>query len=141
MAALLTAAWGHSAVAHAQGAGEANLEGVQARPESGLAPAPEIFGRADYSWRIRPLEGEETTLESFRGEVLFINLWASWCTPCVRELGSIERLQNRVADSDIRFLVVAADLLPFALLDTKQWIGLVTDDLEIDKSPRAGHDQ
>jgi thiol-disulfide isomerase/thioredoxin len=71
--------------------------------------ALETYGVADYSWRIRALDGETTTLERFRGEVLFINVWASWCAPCVRELASIERLKARLGDSGVRFLIVAAE--------------------------------
>jgi len=69
----------------------------------------ETFGDADFSWRIERLGGEPIELERFRGEVLFINVWASWCTPCIRELGSIERLRARLADTDVRFLIVAAE--------------------------------
>ena len=69
----------------------------------------EVYGEADFDWRIRPLSGESTSLEAFRGRVLFINLWASWCKPCVREMASIERLRERVADTGIEFLVVAAE--------------------------------
>ncbi len=68
-----------------------------------------VYGRADYDWTIRALEGEPITLDAFRGRVLFINLWASWCTPCVRELGTIERLKERLADTDVEFLIVAAE--------------------------------
>lgn len=67
------------------------------------------YGQADFSWTIRPLDGEPVELQAFRGEVLLINLWASWCTPCVREMGSLERLRERLADADVRFLIVAAD--------------------------------
>lgn len=66
-------------------------------------------GRADYDWTIRPLDGSPVELESFRGKVLFINLWASWCVPCVREMETIEGLQDRLADTDVEFLVVAAE--------------------------------
>ena len=38
-----------------------------------------------------------------------INLWASWCTPCVREMETIERLAKRLADTEARFLIVAAE--------------------------------
>lgn len=69
----------------------------------------EVYGEADFDWRIRPLGGEPTKLEAFRGRVLFINLWASWCTPCVREMASIERLRDRLADADVDFLIVAAE--------------------------------
>ena len=68
-----------------------------------------VYGQADYDWTIRPLDGEPVELEAFRGEVLFINLWASWCTPCIREMETIERLQDRLADTDVTFLIVAAE--------------------------------
>lgn len=68
-----------------------------------------VYGHADYDWMIRPLDGEAVRLDAFRGSVLFINLWASWCTPCVRELETIERLSMRLADTGVRFLIVAAE--------------------------------
>lgn len=70
----------------------------------------ETYGEADFGWRIEPLGGDPVTLERFTGKVLFINLWATWCAPCVRELGSIERLRGRLADTDVRFLIVAAEV-------------------------------
>lgn len=66
-------------------------------------------GRADYDWTIRRLNGEPVELETFRGEVLFINLWAPWCPPCVRELRGIEELRRRVSDTDVRFLIVSTE--------------------------------
>jgi len=69
----------------------------------------EVYGEADYDWTIRRLDGGELELESFRGRVLFINLWASWCTPCIREMETIERLKHRLADTDTEFLIVAAE--------------------------------
>ncbi|MYB07980.1 MAG: TlpA family protein disulfide reductase [Gemmatimonadetes bacterium] len=73
--------------------------------ENGLA----IHGHADYDWTIRPLDGEPVELAAFRGSVLFINLWASWCTPCIREMETIERLGERLSDTDVSFLIVAAE--------------------------------
>ena len=68
-----------------------------------------VYGHADYDWTIRPLDGEPLELAAFRGSVLFINLWASWCTPCIREMETIERLAKRLADTDVEFLIVAAE--------------------------------
>lgn len=67
------------------------------------------YGEADYDWTIRPLDGEPIELEALRGKVLFINLWASWCTPCIREMETIERLRERLSDTDVEFLIVAAE--------------------------------
>ncbi len=68
-----------------------------------------VYGEADYDWTIRPLDGEPIELEALRGKVLFINLWASWCTPCIREMETIERLRDRLSDTDVEFLIVAAE--------------------------------
>ena len=68
-----------------------------------------VYGQADFDWTIRPLDGEAMELEAYRGRVLFVNLWASWCTPCIREMETIERLRERVADTDVEFLIVAAE--------------------------------
>jgi len=73
--------------------------------DDGLA----VYGHADYDWTIRELEGEPIELEAFRGRVLFINVWASWCTPCVREMETIEGLRTRLSDTDVEFLIVAAE--------------------------------
>ncbi len=50
-------------------------------------------------------EGERRTLAEFRGKVVMLNLWATWCAPCVREMPALDRLQaSRGSD---RFEVVA----------------------------------
>lgn len=78
----------------------------------GAVPGVAAQGRvplADYGWAVRPLEGEEVRLDQFRGEVLFINLWATWCRPCVAELESIERLRSSVEIEGVRFLMVSPE--------------------------------
>lgn len=63
-----------------------------------------------FRWAIRPIGGEEVRLERFRGEVLFVNLWASWCRPCVAELRSIERLRESLGGVDgVRFVMVSPE--------------------------------
>lgn len=65
---------------------------------------------ADYDWAVREIGGKEVRLERFRGEVLFINLWASWCRPCVAELSSIERLREDLGGAEgIRFLMISPE--------------------------------
>jgi thiol-disulfide isomerase/thioredoxin len=39
-------------------------------------------------------EGEETTLASFAGRPTLVNLWASWCAPCVKELPTLDQLSR-----------------------------------------------
>lgn len=41
---------------------------------------------------MRGLNGPDQKLSAFRGKPLIINVWASWCPPCIQEMGSLERL-------------------------------------------------
>ena len=68
-----------------------------------------LFARPDYrngqsSLRGRPakdfaltLNGEPTRLSDFRGKMVVLNFWASWCTPCVDEAPSLNQLQRQIA--------------------------------------------
>ncbi len=42
--------------------------------------------------------GKKLRLADFRGHVLLVNLWATWCGPCVREMPSLDRLQAELGD-------------------------------------------
>jgi thiol-disulfide isomerase/thioredoxin len=53
---------------------------------------------------LRGLNGPDQKLSSFRGKPLIINVWASWCGPCISEMGSLERLAWR--DMGQKFVVI-----------------------------------
>ncbi|SMO60568.1 TlpA family protein disulfide reductase [Fodinibius sediminis] len=58
-------------------------------------------------------KGEQRTLRDFEGKVLFINVWASWCPPCVAEMPTIETLYEEVGENDnIEFLLISLDEEP-----------------------------
>ena len=48
----------------------------------------------------------------FKGNVVFINNWASWCPPCVAEMPSIQNLKNNLKNEDIVFIMVSYDDSP-----------------------------
>ena len=53
--------------------------------------------------------GEETTLDAFKGKVVVLNLWATWCAPCREEMPSLDRLQARFADQPVVVLALSVD--------------------------------
>ena len=55
-------------------------------------------------------DGKEFVLGECRGKVTVINLWATWCTPCVNELPHFDRLQRNHPD-DVRVLAIHSDLI------------------------------
>ena len=54
-------------------------------------------------------KGNSLTLADFRGQGVVVNLWATWCGPCVHEMPSLNRLQAAVADEGIRIVAVSSD--------------------------------
>ncbi len=53
-------------------------------------------------------DGERVELADFKGKVVLLNLWATWCAPCVKEMPSLDALQARLGGD--RFEVVALSL-------------------------------
>ena len=56
-----------------------------------------------------------TNLAAMRGKVVFLNVWATWCRPCVAELPGIEKLAKAVTNDDVVF-VIASNEKPETLL-------------------------
>jgi peroxiredoxin len=53
--------------------------------------------------------GEPTALAAYRGRVVLLNVWATWCYPCRLEMPSMERLHRRFAGTDLRVVAVSVD--------------------------------
>ncbi|MEN5378929.1 TlpA family protein disulfide reductase [Sphingobacterium kitahiroshimense] len=54
--------------------------------------------------------GKEIKLNTLKGKVLFINFWATWCGPCIREMPSIHALKESFRDNkDLLFIMVDID--------------------------------
>ncbi|HPD82801.1 MAG: TlpA disulfide reductase family protein [Alphaproteobacteria bacterium] len=55
-------------------------------------------------------EGLSTDWADFKGEYLLVNFWATWCGPCVIELPSLGRLQQKMEDKGLKIIAVSLDL-------------------------------
>lgn len=58
--------------------------------------------------RFQDDQGRDLTLGDFRGRVVVLNVWATWCVPCRKEMPTLDRLQARLGGKD--FLVVALSI-------------------------------
>ena len=54
-------------------------------------------------------EGNEVTLADFQGEVVVLNLWATWCAPCRREMPSLDRLQAQYGGDGLEVIALSLD--------------------------------
>jgi peroxiredoxin len=76
------------------------LQSLQGRGSKGYE-APDF--------ELRDLEGDVHRLSELRGKVVFLNVWATWCPPCIAEMPSIEALHRRFRDTDLVVLAVSED--------------------------------
>lgn len=65
--------------------------------------------RPPLDWRLRTLDGQPASLAALRGRPVVVNVWATWCRPCVAELRSFERLRDSVAADGVAFLFVTPE--------------------------------
>jgi len=53
---------------------------------------------ADFSWNLREVNGMSANLNASKEKVILINLWATWCPPCVAEMPSLQALYDDYGD-------------------------------------------
>jgi thiol-disulfide isomerase/thioredoxin len=61
------------------------------------------------SFSIKDINGNIVNMQNLKGKKLFVNLWASWCPPCKREMPSIEKLYQTVDSNKVRFVLISFD--------------------------------
>jgi thiol-disulfide isomerase/thioredoxin len=70
-------------------------------PANPPRPAPEVSFAAE--------SGGNVSLADFRGRVVLLNLWATWCEPCIREMPALDRLQGKLGGRDFAVVLVSQD--------------------------------
>ena len=64
---------------------------------------------ASYDFVLINEEGKMLPFKEFKGKTVFLNLWATWCPPCVAEMPDINNLYNEVNSDDIVFVMLSRD--------------------------------
>lgn len=83
----------------------ANNEQAQNSTDNNMASATVLLP----SFSVQDINGKIVNLQSLKGKKLFVNLWASWCPPCKREMPSIEKLYKSIDSNKVKFLLVSFD--------------------------------
>ena len=84
-----------------------DIRSGQKTGQSELSPAPKV-GRLAPDFTLTDLEGNSVTLSDFRGKVVFINFFATWCPPCRAEMPEIESLHQDYKDKGV--VVIGVDI-------------------------------
>ncbi len=89
---------------------------------------------------LKDLTGAEQSLAGYRGRVVVLNFWATWCEPCKKEMPDLSAIQNEYAPLGVQVIGAAGDaaadsakVLKFIReykLNFPVWVGASTDDME-----------
>jgi len=80
-----------------------------AQVEEDINATDNLVTKADFNMTLINSKGEKVTMEQYRGKVIFINLWATWCPPCIAEMPSINNMYNDIDKEKIEVLMVSFD--------------------------------
>ena len=69
-----------------------------------LAPYTASPGMAAFD--LPDIRGQQHNLEDYRGQVVLVNFWASWCPPCIQEMPVLEKLQQKLNEQPFEILAV-----------------------------------
>jgi cytochrome c biogenesis protein CcmG, thiol:disulfide interchange protein DsbE len=90
---------------------------LRARQDPVIAPVAAGAIAADF--KLKDLGGSTISLSSLRGKVVFLNVWATWCEPCRREMPSIESLYEEFRqDKNLVVLAVSQDSVGRGAVDS-----------------------
>lgn len=71
--------------------------------------APADAGTAAPAYSAATLDGDTIALADLRGRVVLLNIWATWCPPCVREMPALQRLYERYKERGLEVVAVSVD--------------------------------
>lgn len=78
---------------------------------SAVAPweIEDLMGKEMPSFSLMDMSGKTVSQDTFRGKVLLINFWATWCAPCKVEMPSLNNLFRRLRDRGLMVLAISVD--------------------------------
>lgn len=89
-----------------QGSGE-HTASTPVRPQVGVGWASTPQAVADL--RFQDADGKARSLSDFRGKIVLLNLWATWCAPCRKEMPALDRLQQTLGGPDFQVVALSID--------------------------------
>lgn len=73
---------------------------------TGMAARPPLVGGPAPHFQLETLKGTSTAISDYRGKVILLNFWATWCKPCLEEMPEIQAAYEEYKDKDFVVLGV-----------------------------------
>jgi peroxiredoxin len=77
---------------------------------AGRARADDALPKPAPAWHLQDVNGNSVSSDQFKGKVVVLDFWATWCPPCVREVPGHIRLQKTYRGAGLEIVAVSLDL-------------------------------
>ena len=77
--------------------------------KSGAPQVEASLLRKLFDTQFADLSNQSRTLNNFKGKVVVLNFWATWCPPCRQEMPAFSKLQNSLGGKDVQFIGLGID--------------------------------
>ncbi|WP_298513035.1 TlpA disulfide reductase family protein [uncultured Kordia sp.] len=68
-----------------------------------------VAGNASPKFNYENHKGGKTTLEDLKGKYVYIDVWATWCGPCIKEIPSLKKVEKKYHNKNIEFVSISID--------------------------------
>ena len=82
---------------------------VQEIPKSRNILGPAVEGHLAPQFYVKDRNGQMHSLNDFRGKVVLVNFWATWCPPCIEEMPSMDNLQKKLDEEKFAVIAISVD--------------------------------
>lgn len=103
---------------------EKSIEGFKEYRASKIAIAEKFTGIKSPSFAMESIDGETIKLEDFAGKYVYVDVWATWCGPCKREIPSLKKIEEQYKNKDLVVVSMSID----EAKDKEKWQNFVKDE-------------
>lgn len=84
-------------------------KGELPKPPGAILNPREWIGKPALDFQVTDLKGETLSLEEYRGQVVLLDFWATWCPPCIAEIPKIKKTYEKYKDQKFQIIGISLD--------------------------------
>lgn len=81
------------------------VEGIEERSAEEIANYKEYAPKFEFA----SIDGQNVSVDDLKGKILYIDIWATWCRPCLDQLPAMKELEEKYRDTDVQFVSISVD--------------------------------
>lgn len=82
-----------------------------------------LAGKPAPKFTFADVNGKETSLDQLNGKLVYIDVWATWCGPCIQEIPALKQLESDYRDKNVAFLSISID----SEKDYSKWVKMLKE--------------